>query len=114
MSALPKDAIRPVFGPLPDVQGEAGAVCPSVPEPAGNDAGVHPARGRIGRRTGNEGGTERFAFAFYRRANDYEYRHFSGTDELDAELKARAWAVIYGLVFDGRLSDRGLAIAQSV
>lgn len=111
MSALPKDAIRPVLDPLPGVQGEAGAVCQPVPEPAGNDAGVHQERGRSVRGAGDE---NRFAFAFYRRAGDYEYEHFSGTDALDAELKARAWGVVKGLVFDGRLSERGLAVALSV
>lgn len=114
MRVLQEKAIRPVLDQVPELPGQVGDVGASVARSAGHDAGVHPARRGARRRTGNKGRLKRFAFAFCRHAGEYEFEHFLGQDELEARTKARAWGASKGLIFDGQLSERGLAIAKSV
>jgi hypothetical protein len=117
MRILQEKAIRPVLDQVSDMPGQVGDVGASVARPAGHDVGVHQEGGRACCGTGN---TERLEclegipFAFYRKAGDFEFERFTGIDEIDAGLKARAWAATKGLVFDGQLSERGLAVAMSV
>lgn len=118
MRVLQEKAIRPVLDQVSDMPGQVGDVGASVARPTGHDVGVHQEDGRAVCGTGNTKCLECLArgipFAFYRRAGDFEFERFTGIDEIDAGLKARAWAATQGLVFDGQLSERGLAVAMSV
>ena len=111
-----KQAIRSVLDPVPGVSGATGAIRAPLAGSAGNDACLYSEDGGADRGEGNEGSADGFPFAFYcHRTCQYTYERFSPSeDDGDGSIAARAYAAANGLVFDGQMSEHGLAVAMSV